>query len=98
VKRSALAPLVAFPARARTVMSYESHQATRSWAWLVGSRQYTNLTYELTTENVVEMAWFVAAVAGLGFDESFGYIEELQNTRRCSIAFAVLPPTHRCAA
>jgi len=27
------------------------------------------------------MAWFVAAVTGLGFDESFGYIEELHNDR-----------------
>jgi hypothetical protein len=79
VKRSALAPLATFPPRAQTVMSYEWHQATRSWAWLVGSREYTNFTYELTTENVVEMAWFVAAVTGLGFDEHFGYIEELHN-------------------
>ena len=60
-------------------MSYEWHQATRSWAWLVGSREYTNFTYELTTENVVEMAWFVATVTGLGFDQSFRYIEELHN-------------------
>jgi hypothetical protein len=73
-------------------MSYESHQATRSWAWLVGSRQYTNLTYELTTENVVEMAWFVAAVAGLGFDESFEYIEELHNDQ------ALLDRLRRAAA
>jgi hypothetical protein len=61
------------------VASYEWHQAGCSWAWLVGSREYTNFTYELTTENVVEMAWFVAAVTGLGFDEHFGYIEELHN-------------------
>jgi len=81
VKRSPLAPLAVFPARARTVTSYEWHQARRSWAWLVGSREYTNFTYELTAENVIEMAWFVAAVTGLGFDESFGYIEELHNDR-----------------
>jgi hypothetical protein len=61
------------------VTSYEWHQARQSWAWLVGSREYTNFTYELTIENVVEMAWFVAAVTGLGFDETFGYIEELHN-------------------
>ena len=78
-KRSPLAPLAAFPARARAVTSHQWHQARRSWAWLVGSREFTNFTYELTTENVVEMAWFVAAVTGLGFDESFGYIEELHN-------------------
>jgi hypothetical protein len=73
-------------------MSYEWHQATRSWAWLVGSREYTNFTYELTTENVVEMAWFVAAVTGLGFDESFGYIEELHNDQ------ALLDHLRRAAA
>ncbi len=78
-KRSPIAPLAAFLFRARTVTSYQWHQARRSWAWLVGSREFTNFTYELTTENVVEMAWFVAAVTGLGFDESFGYIEELHN-------------------
>jgi predicted O-methyltransferase YrrM len=65
--------------RARTVTSYEWHQAKRSWSWLVSSREFTNFTYELTAENVVEMAWFVAAVTGLGFDESFGYIDELHN-------------------
>ena len=72
-KRSPLAPVAAFPARARAVTSHQWHQARRSWAWLVGSREFTNFTYELTTENVVEMAWFVAAVTGLGFDESFRY-------------------------
>ena len=79
VKRSSLAPLAAFASRARTVTSYEWRQARRSWAWLIGSHEYTNFTYELTTENVVEMAWFVSAVTGLGFDDSFGYIEELHN-------------------
>ncbi|MHB1510724.1 MAG: class I SAM-dependent methyltransferase [Acidimicrobiales bacterium] len=79
MKRSPVAPLATFPARARTVTSYQWHQARRSWAWLVGSHEYTNFTYELTTENVAEMAWFVAAVTGLGFSESFGYIEELHD-------------------
>ena len=79
MKLSPLAPLADFPARARRVTSYEWHQARRSWSWLVSSREYTNFTYELTTENVVEMAWFVATVTGLGFDQSFRYIEELHN-------------------
>ena len=92
VKRSPLASLAAFPYRARTVTSYEWHQARRSWAWLVGSREYTNFTYELTTENVVEMAWFVAAVTGLGFDETFGYVEELHNDQ------ALLDHLRRAAA
>jgi hypothetical protein len=52
VKRSPLAPLAAFLTRARTVTNYEWHQARRSWAWLVGSREYTNFTYELSTGNV----------------------------------------------
>ena len=64
-KRSPLAPLAAFLFRARTVTSHQWHQARRSWAWLVGSHEYTNFTYELTTGNVVEMAWFVAAVTGV---------------------------------
>jgi len=63
-------------------MRYEWHQARRSWAWLVGSHEFTNFTYELTTENVVEMAWFVAAVIGLGFDESFGYTTATTNPLR----------------
>jgi predicted O-methyltransferase YrrM len=74
------------------VTSYEWHQARRSWAWLVVSREYSNFTYELTTENVVEMAWFVAAVTGLEFDESFGYIEELHNDQ------ALLDHLRRAAA
>jgi len=77
VKRSPLGPLAAFQARARLVTSHQWRQTKKSWRWLVGSHEYTNFTYELTDENVVEMAWFVAAVAGLGFDESLGYIEEL---------------------
>jgi hypothetical protein len=98
VKRSSLAPLVAFPARARTVTSYEWHQTRRSWAWLVGSREYTNFTYELTAENVVEMAWFVAAVTGLGFCESFGYIEELHNDRALLNHLRRAAVTHGCGA
>jgi predicted O-methyltransferase YrrM len=65
--------------RARVVANYEWHQNRRSCRWLMHSREYTNFTYDLTTENFAEMAWFVGAVTGLGFDESFGYIEELHN-------------------
>jgi len=79
VKRSPLAALVTLALRARTVTRYEWQQARRSCDWLVVSREYTNFNDELTTENVVEMAWFVAAVTGLGFDQSFEHIEELHN-------------------
>lgn len=34
--------------------SYGWHQAKQSWAWLVGSREYTNFAYELATENVAD--------------------------------------------
>jgi Methyltransferase domain len=78
-KRTWLAPLATFAARARTVTRYEWKQLRRSCTWLAGSREYTNFTYELTTENVLEMAWFVAAVTGIEFDESFGYIKEVHD-------------------
>ena len=79
IKRSPLAHLATLAFRARTVAGFEWQQLRRSCGWLVSSREYTNFTYDLTTENVAEMAWFVAAVTGIGFDESFGYIEELHN-------------------
>jgi predicted O-methyltransferase YrrM len=79
VKRSPLAPLATFQARARWVTSYQWRQARRSWTWLVSSHEYTNFTFELTTENVIEMAWFVTQVTGIGFDKSFGYITELHD-------------------
>jgi predicted O-methyltransferase YrrM len=59
------------------VTSYQWRQTRRSWTWLVSSHEYTNFTYELTTENVIEMAWFVTQVTGIGFDKSFAYITEL---------------------
>ena len=49
-KRTWLAPLATFAARARTVTSYEWKQVRRSCTWLAGSRESTNFTYELTTE------------------------------------------------
>ncbi len=79
IKRSPLAHLATLAFRARTVAGFEWQQLRRSFGWLVSSREYTNFTYDLTTENVAEMAWFVAAVTGIGFDESFGYIEELHD-------------------
>ncbi len=79
IKRSPLANLATLAFRARTVAGFEWQQLRRSCGWLVSSREYTNFTYDLTTENVAEMAWFVAAVTGIGFDESFRYIEELHD-------------------
>ena len=79
IKRSPLAHLATLASRARIVAGFEWQQLRRSCGWLIRSREYTNFTYDLTTENIAEMAWFVAAVTGIGFDESFGYIEELHN-------------------
>jgi predicted O-methyltransferase YrrM len=79
VKQSWLAFPAAFLLRLKNVAVYQYHQLRKSWSWLVSSHEYTNLTYELTPENIVEMAWFVAQISGLGFDESFGYIEELHH-------------------
>jgi hypothetical protein len=79
VKRSSLALPAVFLLRLRNVAGHQLRQLRKSWSWVVSSHEYTNFTYELTPENVVEMAWFVAQISGLGFDQSLEYIKELQD-------------------
>lgn len=58
-----LAPIVALPPRLSMVGRYNARIAAASLQWLTGSREHTNLTYDLTAINLDHLAWFVANVA-----------------------------------
>jgi hypothetical protein len=47
--------------------------------WLLASREDTNYTYDLTPQNRLHLAHFVAVVTGRGVDEIKGYMAELEN-------------------
>jgi hypothetical protein len=79
LKRSPLAPAATLPQRVAIVARYQWKQLTRSCSWLVRSREYTNFTYRLTDTNLLEMAWFVAAVTGVTFEEANAFIDELND-------------------
>jgi predicted O-methyltransferase YrrM len=79
LKRSRLAPVAALPQRAAIVARYQWRQLTLSCSWLVRSREYTNFTYRLTDTNLLEMAWFVAEVTGVTFEEASAFIDELND-------------------
>jgi hypothetical protein len=79
VARSRIAAVAAVPGRASLVGRYNAASLQKSVRWLVRSREYTNLTYDLTSLNREHLAWFVAAVAGRPVGEVRSYIDEIQS-------------------
>jgi predicted O-methyltransferase YrrM len=76
VARTRLAPLAAFPVRLSSVVRHNARTAGRSARWLVGSREHTNYTYDLTPRNLEHLAWWVALVTGEPVDRARGWIAE----------------------
>jgi predicted O-methyltransferase YrrM len=76
VARTRLAPLAAFPVRFSSVARHNARTAGRSARWLVGSREHTNYTYDLTARNLEHLAWWVAMVTGEPVDRARGWIAE----------------------
>jgi predicted O-methyltransferase YrrM len=57
----------------------ESRTGGRSARWLVGSREHTNFTYDLTDRNLDHLAWWVAGVTGCPVDAARGFIAEARD-------------------
>jgi Methyltransferase domain len=75
---SRLAPLAALPIRLKSVARYDAQVLGRSARWLVGSREHTNFTYDLTPLNREHLAWWVAEVADCPVAEARGYMIEIE--------------------
>jgi predicted O-methyltransferase YrrM len=76
-----LAPLVAFPVRAKSVGVYDLRVMRYSIRWLIQSREHTNFTYDLTDLNMGQLAWFVANLTNRDVQTIRRYIDELLNDR-----------------
>jgi hypothetical protein len=77
IARSRLAPIAAFPTRVRTVGRYDARVLRASARWLWHSREHTNFTYNLTTLNRDQLAWWISEIAEVPVQEVRGYMSEL---------------------
>lgn len=78
IERSKFARASAMPARTAMAAKVSYRQFRLASSWLVNSREHTNLTYELTALNTLQLEWFIANVAGCPVEEIRGYVAEIQ--------------------
>lgn len=78
IAASRLAPIAALPMRLQSVARYDAQVLGRSARWLIGSREHTNFTYDLTPLNREHLAWWVADVASIAVAEARGYMAEIE--------------------
>jgi len=76
---SPLASVAAFPGRVGLVARYDATVLKRSARWLLRSREYTNLTYNLAPLNREQLAWLVTEVTGRSFRCIDGFFQELED-------------------
>lgn len=75
---------------------YDAQVLGLSARWLVGSREHTNFTYDLTPLNREHLAWWVADVAGIPVAEARGYMTEIeQDTDVARLVLAVTQASDR---
>ena len=71
--------LVAFlPQRLQLAMGYFTRPLHDLIDWLGASNETTNLTYELTPSNQLQLAWMVSAVTSTPFPVIRGFLDELE--------------------
>lgn len=78
---SPLASVAGLGVRFQLVAKYDARIIGQSVKWLLGSREYTNLTFNLTPLNYEHLAWFIALITGRSFGEIQGYFEEIWQDR-----------------
>ncbi len=78
IATSPLASIAALPERIWLVACYDTHIVKQSAKWLLGSREHTNLTYDLTPFNRDHLAWLVAEITGHSILSIRRYIEEVR--------------------
>jgi len=76
---SPAARIASFPTRTAAVAKANGHLLSVSTRWLVRSREHTNYTYDLTDLNRRHLAWFVANIAGIDINTTYGYLDEVLN-------------------
>lgn len=64
------------PGRMGLAMYYLGPRLKQVAEWLVGSRETTNFTYDLTERNLNYLAHFVTAVTGVSPTTALGYLQE----------------------
>ncbi len=79
IARSPLAPIVAFPVRARAVATYDGRVLSRSVRWLFTSREHHNYTYDITARNREHLAWFITAVTDAPAPVVRGWLDEVEH-------------------
>lgn len=79
--RSRLAPIAAFPVRARDVAKYDARVLSRSVRWLFTSREHHNYTYDITPRNREHLAWFIAAVADAPVSRVRRWLDEVESDK-----------------
>ncbi len=79
VAASPLATPAAVLFRVRRAAGHLRREVRNVSRWVITSREHSNYTYELTTVNLQQLAWWVAAVANVPVHEARGYIHEIQN-------------------
>ncbi|PXY32085.1 class I SAM-dependent methyltransferase [Prauserella muralis] len=78
IARTRLAPVVAFPVRAKAVLTHDARVLGTSLRWLVTSREHHNFTYDLTPRNREHLAWFLATVTGEPVSRIRAWLEEVE--------------------
>lgn len=76
LKRGPFGRILRMPARLWFAFSYHVPKLRNLLVWVVRSREGTNLTYELTEDNLDYLAHTVSLAAGIGFEAARAYIEE----------------------
>jgi predicted O-methyltransferase YrrM len=79
VAASRLATLGALPERVGIAAAHNAAALSGTVRWLVRSREHTNFTYELTTVNREQLAWWVAEVTGCEVLKSRELFAEVEN-------------------
>lgn len=77
--RSGLAPVVAFPIRAMSVLKYDAQVLRNSMRWLFKSREHHNYTYDLTARNREHLAWYLSCVTGTTVADFRHWLEEVEH-------------------
>jgi predicted O-methyltransferase YrrM len=66
------------PFRLLIALRYSARPTRDLLVWLVRSREYTNFTYDLTPQNRRYLTAFAANVAGITYEQSAKYLQELE--------------------
>ena len=81
ILRSRFLRIYVFPYRVLIISRHLSRATSRSLKWLIGSSEFTNFSYDVTSLNEDQMIWYVSAITGASFDDISGYFEELHSNK-----------------